>query len=113
VTRTRRRLWRPARPGGHFDEFDPTARYPEADMTTAKTTVAAAGPHDCPGGCGRRVAHDRFACRACWYRLPVELRRPISAAFGRDYGAHAQAMLDALDWYRANRPTTTTGGITR
>lgn len=67
-------------------------------MTAARST------HECPGGCGRPVARQHLACRACWYRLPADLRRPISATYRRDFGAHLAAMSDATDWYRTRRP---------
>lgn len=60
--------------------------------------------HDCPGGCGRRVPRHHFACRPCWYRLPVDLRRPIAATHGRDFGAHMAAMDDAIRWYATGLP---------
>lgn len=62
--------------------------------------------HGCPGNCGRRVPHHRFACRSCWYRLPTDLRRPIVAYYQVDPGAHAEAMVDAIHWYET-QPTTT------
>jgi len=55
--------------------------------------------HDCPGGCGRQVFTHMFACRADWYRLPLDLRRPITATYGRDRDAHLEAMGDAMTWY--------------
>jgi hypothetical protein len=58
--------------------------------------------HDCPGSCGRQVPYHHFACRNCWYRLPMDLRRPISANWQRDAVAHAEAMADALQWYGQN-----------
>ncbi|MPZ66775.1 MAG: hypothetical protein GEU83_15125 [Pseudonocardiaceae bacterium] len=67
-------------------------------MTAARTT------HECPGGCGRQVARHHFACRACWYRLPSDLRRPISATYRRDAGAHPAAMAEAVAWYRTPPP---------
>ena len=60
--------------------------------------------HGCPGGCGRQVPYHHFACRNCWYRLPPDLRRPISANYQRDDAAHALAMTDALQWYEENSP---------
>lgn len=65
----------------------------------------AAGPqptHDCPCGCGRQVAHSHYACRPGWYRLPFPLRQAISATYGRDRLAHAEAMKAADDWYRGH-----------
>ncbi|MPZ66206.1 MAG: hypothetical protein GEU83_12055 [Pseudonocardiaceae bacterium] len=56
--------------------------------------------HECPGGCGRAVEHHRFACRGCWFALPVTLRRAITDTYRRDRIAHARAMVDAYDWYR-------------
>ena len=44
--------------------------------------------HGCPGGCGRQVPYHHFSCRNCWYRLPPDLRRPISANYQRDDAAH-------------------------
>jgi hypothetical protein len=56
--------------------------------------------HDCPGGCGRSVPDHHFACRGCWYRLPLDLRHPISANYQRNPDAHHEAMRDARRWYR-------------
>ena len=58
--------------------------------------------HNCPGGCGRQVPYHHFSCRSCWYRLPMDLRRPISGNWQRDPVAHAEAMLDAMQWYAEN-----------
>ena len=58
--------------------------------------------HNCPGGCGRQVPYHHFSCRSCWYRLPMDLRRPISGNWQRDPVAHAEAMLDAKQWYAEN-----------
>ena len=58
--------------------------------------------HPCPGGCGTPVPRRRFACRGCWYRLPRDLRGPITAFYGVDRFAHAEAMIEAADWYREN-----------
>lgn len=43
-----------------------------------------------------------FACRPCWYRLPAELRRPITSNYSRDVDAHFDAMADANDWYQTH-----------
>lgn len=58
--------------------------------------------HDCPGGCGAQVARHRYACRDCWYRLPVAFRKPITDNYRRDVGAHMAAMLAAAQWYEDN-----------
>jgi hypothetical protein len=59
--------------------------------------------HDCPGGCGRPVPYQRFACGPCWYRLPVALRRAITSGWAHradDPAVHRRAMTDATEWYR-------------
>lgn len=58
--------------------------------------------HACPGGCGRQVPYHHFACRNCWYRLPMDLRRPISGNWHLNPDAHAEAMVDAQQWYDEN-----------
>ena len=58
--------------------------------------------HNCPGSCGLQVPYHPFSCRSCWYRLPMDLRRPISGNWQRDPVAHAAAMLDAKQWYAEN-----------
>lgn len=58
--------------------------------------------HTCPGGCKKAVPYHLFACRACWFRLPRDLRRPILGNHGRDSQAHAEAMADAFQWYAEN-----------
>lgn len=62
--------------------------------------------HACPGRCGRSVGRAQLACRACWYRLPTPLRTAVSEAYRdrtRNPSAHRAALVDAFDWYRANR----------
>jgi hypothetical protein len=56
--------------------------------------------HDCPGGCGRRVAQINFACKKCWFRLPEDIRKLIWKYFNKDTGGHASALSMADDWYR-------------
>lgn len=57
--------------------------------------------HECPGRCGTSVARARFACPACWRRLPMALRRAITMAHNaREVAAHRAAMADAMDWLR-------------
>jgi hypothetical protein len=60
--------------------------------------------HACPGGCGRRVARDLFACSPCWYRLPDALRQAIDRTYrpGRFSRDHAQALSAAHHWYHRN-----------
>lgn len=66
--------------------------------------------HRCPGGCSRYVPQRQVACRSCWYRLPLDLRRPITATYQRDPEAHLDALLDALRWYRENPLLPKVGG---
>lgn len=58
--------------------------------------------HPCPAGCGAVVLNHRFACRPCWYRLPRDLREPITATYRVDPDAHHHAMSDAVRWYADN-----------
>lgn len=48
------------------------------------------------------MPYRHFACQSCWYRLPYMLRQPITQNYRRDFAAHAAAMQEARDWYRAN-----------
>lgn len=48
------------------------------------------------------MAYHLYACRRCWFRLPVDLRRPISRNYGVDFVAHAAAMGDAQRWFDEN-----------
>jgi hypothetical protein len=59
--------------------------------------------HRCPCGCGRKVSNRFFACGPGWYRLPRDLRRPIT---GNTIGSaeHLAAMVDARRWFRENAP---------
>lgn len=59
--------------------------------------------HACPGGCGRQVPRNRFACGGCWRRLPAALKHSITDNYRRDAGAHLAAMSAACDWYRRHR----------
>jgi hypothetical protein len=59
--------------------------------------------HDCPGGCGAKVERHLFACRGCWARLPIELRRWITGAYRRRaHGDHIRAMAEAVRFYQAD-----------
>jgi hypothetical protein len=67
--------------------------------------------HDCP--CGGQVRRALFACRAGWYRLPLDLRDAISHA-RRGTHEHRAAMRDAIRWYGEHpAPAPTTPGRTR
>lgn len=60
--------------------------------------------HGCPAlDCGAQVPRRHFACPTDWARLPDEHRDAVSSNYGRDFGAHMQAMADAVAWY-ANNP---------
>ncbi len=61
-----------------------------------------ADTHTCPCGCERQVPRYHLACKPGWYRLPKDLRDPITTTYRRDPAAHRQAMADALRWYRTN-----------
>ena len=61
--------------------------------------------HDCPGRCGAEVPNHRYACLACWRRLPAELRNAINVGYAnraREPFIHIRAMGDARAWYRDN-----------
>jgi hypothetical protein len=59
--------------------------------------------HDCPGGCGRSVAHAYLACSACWHVLPKDLRDAVWSTWRTrttDPANHRHALADAVRWYR-------------
>lgn len=63
--------------------------------------------HICPGGCGiTNVPYARLACRACWNKLPANLRDAVNATYQQRHGgrkarrAHLEAVLAARRWYR-------------
>ena len=59
--------------------------------------------HGCPGGCGAPVTRGRFACPACWRRLPQGYRTAIVATrVAGDHIGHSHAMVNAMHWYRAD-----------
>jgi hypothetical protein len=64
-----------------------------------RTTRAAAvePPHECPGGCGREVPHNKLACPDCWWLLPIDMRKAITGARGRN---RLQLVGEAVGWYR-------------
>jgi hypothetical protein len=65
--------------------------------------------HRCPGGCGKAVADHRYACGACWFRLPDAVRDRITETYGRSPDAHARALHAARRWFVENphgRPVT-------
>lgn len=59
--------------------------------------------HRCPG-CGERIPFTRFACLVDWRRLPLDLRRPVSATARRTLlDPERRAIVqDARRWYREN-----------
>lgn len=64
--------------------------------------------HECPGGCGVRVAYVRLACNRCWARLPKPLRDDVLLAYRwrkDDPMRHLRAVSKALEWFRDQRPT--------
>lgn len=72
--------------------------------------------HTCPRPeCDLDVSDEMFACRPDWYALPADIRSAIWAAWrGGDAAGHADAMADAVEWYREHPPkhprvTRTTG----
>lgn len=62
----------------------------------------------CPGGCGRLIESLTYACRACWRRLPVPIRRVITRTWDlgqfhdQTHGPHANAKAAAARWYARN-----------
>lgn len=74
--------------------------------------------HQCPRPeCPRTVPDDLFACRGDWYALPRAIRDDIWRGYLDGQTAdHAQAMADAIEWYREHPPktprATRTGGET-
>jgi hypothetical protein len=69
--------------------------------------------HDCPGGCARRVTAKFFACHDCWHRLPGPLKRDVLRGYrlrgSGDSSVHVEAMLAAVNWYRAHPLTAPAG----
>lgn len=70
--------------------------------------------HGCPGDCGATVARRMLACRACWWRLPEELRNELNRADQirrrnpndpERVAQHRRVVARALRWYRDNNPT--------
>lgn len=57
--------------------------------------------HECPCGCSRNIAYDRYSCRSSWLRLPIELRQGITRNRPGTFD-HRRAMLDAGRWLRGN-----------
>lgn len=56
--------------------------------------------HACPGGCGAKVTYAQLACRTCWFRLPVTIRREVTAGWVDNKARHRAAVVVALAWYR-------------
>jgi hypothetical protein len=77
-------------------------------LVSTPITTKAGATHPCPG-CGRHIYSHHFACQTDWFRLPVDLRKPIHASYGRAAAAYSVAVANAMEWYRAN-PVTTSGG---
>lgn len=62
-----------------------------------------ADEHECPGGCGKRVANALVACAPDWRRLPAPYRSAIWRGLrARDTEAHARSVRAAYDWYQRN-----------
>lgn len=60
--------------------------------------------HECPAKtCTRRVEHEQLACPTHWRKLPWRQRVTITTAWNNgDTGAHAEAISQALTWYRTH-----------
>lgn len=58
--------------------------------------------HDCPGGCGREIAADRFACGRCWHLLPEVMRRDIVRLSARPTPALFAARAAAVRWWKGD-----------
>lgn len=77
-------------------------------MTDDATAVAAMlehASHDCPGGCGARVAGTKLTCHPCWDRLPRPLQRITRNAWRgtpHDRRPYLNACAAVLRWYRAH-----------
>lgn len=68
------------------------------------TVPEAPRMHGCPGGCGTQIGPARYACRACWRRLPLDLRTAITATFRAELrGEHRAAMQVAHEWFKTHR----------
>lgn len=66
--------------------------------------------HDCRGGYCRRggtqIGPRHVACRTCWWRLPIEIRKAITDNYHRDMLQHRAALQAAIAWYKANPRST-------
>lgn len=72
-------------------------------MSTPSRKPDGPRTHLCPGGCGRQVRDDLFACKPDWFRLRPALRSAVWAAWNNgDLLAHAAALTEARQWFRAN-----------
>lgn len=87
-----------------FAEGRASAFEASAETLTKRAAELRSVPstHDCPGRCGRQVERHLYACRACWGRLPYQVRRPITANYQRDAAAHSAAMTAARAWFEAH-----------
>jgi hypothetical protein len=63
----------------------------------------------CPGGCGRQVRANTYACRPDWLRLPYRLRQLINDTFHQRLAGqpgaiqrHQAAMDEGARWLKAN-----------
>ncbi len=71
--------------------------------------------HECPCGCGARIARAQLACRSGWAELPGEYRDAVNRAFRQmtsgatpesrkaAVGVHRRVVAAALGWYSARR----------
>lgn len=56
--------------------------------------------HTCPGGCGKDLQGEIFACPGCTQRLPEGLAEDIDATFWlADWAGHAKAIGLGLTYY--------------
>jgi hypothetical protein len=60
--------------------------------------------HPCPS-CRAAIPPRLFACRPCWFRLPLDIRDRINFGYGDRQAnptAHRRAMAEGTAWFRAN-----------
>lgn len=62
--------------------------------------------HECPAvSCAELVDHTKLACPRHWYWLPPALRNRVWSAYrnrASDPRGHADAVAEAMAWYRAH-----------
>lgn len=68
---------------------------------------------ECPN-CGKAIDKSQFGCSSCWFQLPAELRRRVSANFRKPFGERLRGLpelyAEAMTVWRGEATIVAPGG---